>query len=230
MIMLSVALIILLLNLARIPLSVFAFLGGTLAIGVGFGAQNIIKNFISGLIVLFERKVRVGDIVELGGVTGHVTAVDLRATTVRSFNGVEALIPNANFVENQVVNWTYSNPQIRHELRLGVAYGTDVRQVEALILAAAAEHPKVHDDPAPEVFFEDFRDSALAVVLVYWVELNDSLAPRRIESDLRYGIYDRLGKAGISIPFPQRDVHVSFTRPVSADSTQALLMGAVNAQ
>jgi small-conductance mechanosensitive channel len=102
--MLSVALIILLLNLARIPLSVFAFLGGTLAIGVGFGAQNIIKNFISGLIVLFERKVRVGDIVELGGVTGHVTAVDLRATTVRSFNGVEALIPNANFVENQVVN------------------------------------------------------------------------------------------------------------------------------
>jgi len=118
MIILCLGLVLFVLNLARIPLSVFTFLGGALAIGVGFAAQTIIKNFISGLIVLFERHVRIGDIVELGGVVGHVTAVDLRATTVRGFNGVEALIPNANFIENQVVNWTYSNPQIRHELKV----------------------------------------------------------------------------------------------------------------
>lgn len=216
MIALSLALIVLLLNLARIPLSVFAFLGGALAIGVGFGAQTIIKNFISGLIVLFERKVRVGDVVELGGVAGYVTAVDLRATTVRAFNGVEALIPNANFVENQVLNWTYSNRHIRRELFIGIAYGSNVRQAEALFLAAAAEHSGVLRDPVPEVFFDDFGDSALKATLVYWVEFDGPLAPRRVDSDLRQDIYQRLTVAGIAIPFPQRDIRVNFVQPGTA--------------
>lgn len=210
MIGLSLALIVLLLNLARIPLSVFAVLGGTLAIGVGFGAQNIIKNFISGLIMLFERKIRVGDVVELGGVIGYVTAVDLRATTVHAFNGVEALIPNANFIESQVVNWTYSSRQIRRELIVDIAYGTDVRLAESLFLAAAAEHACVLKDPAPEVFFDGFGDSALKVALVYWVEFDGAKGPRRVDSDLRHDIYARLAAAGIAIPFPQRDVHVNF--------------------
>lgn len=215
MIALSLALIVLLLNLARIPLSVFAFLGGALAIGFGFGAQNIIKNFISGLIVLFERKVRVGDVVELGGVTGYVTAVDLRATTVRSFNGVEALIPNANFVENQVINWTYSNRRIRRELPVDIAYGTDVGQAEALFLGATAEHPYVLKDPAPEVYFDGFGDSALNVVLVYWVEFDGGKGPRRVDSDLRHDIYGRLAAAGITMPFPQREVHLNITQPLA---------------
>jgi small-conductance mechanosensitive channel len=214
MIGLSLALVVLLLNLARIPLSVFAFLGGALAIGVGFGAQTIIKNFISGLIVLFERKVRVGDVVELGGVAGHVTAVDLRATTVLGFNGVEALIPNANFIENQVVNWTYSNRRVRRELTVDIAYGSDVRQAEALFLAAAAEHAWVLRDPAPEVFFDGFGDSALKVVLVYWVEFDGAKGPRRVDSDLRHDLYGRLAAAGISIPFPQREVRVSLAQPL----------------
>jgi len=218
MIGLSLALVVLLLNLARIPLSVFAFLGGTLAIGVGFGAQTVIKNFISGLIVLFERKVRVGDVVELGGIAGYVTTVDLRATTVHGFNGVEALIPNANFIENQVINWTYSNRQVRRELPVDVAYGTDVRQAEALFLAAAAEHPHVLRDPAPEVFFDGFGDHALKVVLVYWVEFENPMSPRRVDSDLRHDIYGRLAASGISIPFPQRVVHVNFAQPVSVST------------
>ena len=211
MIGLSLALIVLLLNLARIPLSVFAFLGGTLAIGVGFGAQTIIRNFISGLIVLIERKIRVGDVVELGGVAGYVTAVDLRATTVRAFNGVEALIPNANFIENQVVNWTYSNRQIRRELPVDIAYGADVHLAESLFLAAAAEHASVLKDPAPEVFFDGFGDSALKLALVYWVEFDGAKGPRRVDSDLRHDIHARLTAAGIAIPFPQQDVHVNFT-------------------
>lgn len=215
MIGLSLALIVLLLNLARIPLSVFAVLGGTLAIGIGFGAQNIIKNFISGLIMLFERKIRVGDVVELGGVAGYVTAVDLRATTVHAFNGVEALIPNANFIENQVVNWTYSSRQVRRELPVDVAYGTDVRLAEALFLAAAAEHPHVLRDPAPEVFFDGFGDHALKVVLVYWVEFENPMSPRRVDSDLRHDINGRLAASGIAIPFPQRVVHVNLASPVS---------------
>jgi len=219
MIGLSVALIVLLLNLARIPLSVFAVLGGTLAIGIGFGAQNIIKNFISGLIVLFERKVRVGDVVELGGVAGYVTAVDLRATTVHAFNGVEALIPNANFIENQVINWTYSSRQIRRELTVDIAYGTDVRRAESLFLAAAAEHDCVLEDPAPEVFFDGFGDCALKVVLVYWLEFERPKGPRRVDSDLRHDIYGRLAAAGISIPFPQREVHVNLAQPLPVCTT-----------
>jgi small-conductance mechanosensitive channel len=226
MIVLCVALVVLVLNLARIPLSVFAFLGGALAIGVGFGAQTIIKNLISGLIVLLERKVRVGDVVELGGVKGQVTAVDLRATTVRGDNGEEALIPNANFVENQVVNWTYSNQRVRRELRLGIAYGSDVGLAETVFLAAAARNGQVLREPAPEVFFEDFGDSALTVALVYWVELDGPVAPRRVASDLRGDIAARFAKAGIAIPFPQQEVRLNFAGPVPVRTTNEFLRSA----
>lgn len=217
MIILAVMLIIFVLNLARIPLTVFAFLGGALAIGIGFGTQTIIKNFISGIIILFERKIRVGDIIELDGMAGQVTAVDLRATTVRGFNGVEALVPNSNFLENQVVNWTYSNQQIRREVRVGVAYGTDTRKAEALLLAEAARHVDVLKVPAPEVFFEDFADSSLLLILVYWVELGPGRMARRFDSDLRHAIYQVFNAAGIVIAFPQSDVHIDMQHPLRVE-------------
>jgi small-conductance mechanosensitive channel len=208
MIAVSVVLIVLVLNLARIPLTVFAFMGGALAIGVGFGTQTIIKNVISGIIILFERKIRVGDIIAIGGTTGHVTAVDLRASTVRSFDGVEALVPNSSFLENQVVNWTYSNSQIRRELRIGIAYGSPVHEAAEIIAGCAEDHGHVLKDPPPAVFFEDFGDNALIMALVFWVELNASLPGRRIDSDLRFAIEKRLRTAGIDIPFPQRDIRL----------------------
>ena len=208
MIAVSVVLIVLVLNLARIPLTVFAFMGGALAIGVGFGTQTIIKNVISGIIILFERKIRVGDIIAIGGTTGHVTAVDLRASTVRSFDGVEALVPNSSFLENQVVNWTYSNSQIRRELRIGIAYGSPVHEAAEIIAGCAEDHGHVLKDPPPAVFFEDFGDNALVMALVFWVELNASLPGRRIDSDLRFAIEKRLRTAGIDIPFPQRDIRL----------------------
>lgn len=214
MIALGVVLIVFVLNLARIPLTAFAFLGGALAIGIGFGTQTIIKNVISGIIILFERKIRVGDIIALGGMTGHVVAVDLRASTVRGFDGVEALVPNSNFLENQVINWTYTNPRIRREVRVGIAYGSPVRQAAEIIDGCAADHGQVLKDPAPEVFFEDFADSALLMVLVFWVELGENLVARRVDSDLRYAIEKRLAAAGISIPFPQRDVHLEVSQPL----------------
>ncbi len=216
MIALGVLLVVFILNLARIPLTVFAFLGGALAIGVGFGTQTIIKNVISGIIVLFERKVRVGDIIQLGGMTGHVVAVDLRASTVRGFDGVEALIPNSSFLENQVVNWTYSNPRIRREIRIGIAYGSPIHRAAEIIAGCAADHGEVLRDPPPEVFFEDFSDSALLLVLVFWVELGAQRPPgRRVDSDLRYAIEKRLGAAGVAIPFPQRDLHLDTSRPLA---------------
>ncbi|MCM8612736.1 mechanosensitive ion channel domain-containing protein [Accumulibacter sp.] len=220
MIALGVLLVVFILNVARIPLTVFAFLGGALAIGVGFGTQTIIKNVISGIIVLFERKIRVGDIIQLGGTTGHVVAVDLRASTVRGFDGVEALIPNSSFLENQVVNWTYSNPRIRREIRIGIAYGSPIHRAAEIIAGCAADHGEVLRDPPPEVFFEDFADSALLLVLVFWVELGPQRPPgRRVDSDLRYAIEKRLGTAGIAIPFPQRDLHLDTSRPIAVRIT-----------
>jgi len=209
MIAVSVVLIILILNLARIPLTAFAFMGGALAIGVGFGTQTIIKNVISGIIILFERKIRVGDIIAIGGTTGHVTAVDLRASTVRSFDGVEALVPNSTFLENQVVNWTYSNSRIRREIRIGIAYGSPVRQAADVIVGCALEHGQVLKEPPPEVYLEDFADNAILMVLIFWVELSPTLSGRRVDSDLRFMMEKRLAAAGIAIPFPQRDVHLS---------------------
>lgn len=209
MISLGLVLLVFILNLARIPLTAFAFMGGALAIGIGFGTQTIIKNVISGIIILFERKIRVGDIVAIGGTTGHVTAVDLRASTVRSFDGVEALVPNSIFLENQVVNWTYSNSQIRREIRIGIAYGSPVHEAADIIAGCAEDHGQVLKDPPPAVFFEDFGDNALVMALVFWVELNASVPGRRIDSDLRFAIEKRLRTAGIDIPFPQRDIRLN---------------------
>jgi len=221
MIALGVLLVIFILNLARIPLTAFAFLGGALAIGVGFGTQTIIKNVISGIIVLFERKIRVGDIIQLGGTTGHVVAVDLRASTVRGFDGVEALVPNSSFLENQVVNWTYSNPRIRREIRVGIAYGSPTQRAAEIILGCAADHGEVLKDPPPDVFFEDFADSALLLVLVFWVELGPlRLSGRRVDSDLRFAIEKGLAAAGIAIPFPQRDLHLDTSRPLAVSIAQ----------
>jgi small-conductance mechanosensitive channel len=214
MIGVSVVLVILILNLARIPLTAFAFMGGALAIGIGFGTQTIIKNVISGIIILFERKIRVGDIVAIGGTTGHVTAVDLRASTVRSFDGVEALVPNSTFLENQVVNWTYSNSRIRREIRVGIAYGSPVRQAADVIAGCAAEHGQVLKDPPPEVYLEDFSDNAILMVLIFWVELSPTLSGRRVDSDLRFMMEKRLAAADIAIPFPQRDVHLDAGKPI----------------
>jgi small-conductance mechanosensitive channel len=209
LIALAVVLIILILNLARIPLTAFAFMGGALAIGIGFGTQTIIKNVISGIIILFERKIRVGDIISLGGTTGHVTQVDLRASTVRGFDGIEALIPNSTLLENQVTTWTYSNQNIRREIRIGVAYGAPVHDAAEIILSCAKDHGQVRKDPPPEVFFEDFGDNALLMVLVFWVELGPNLVSRRVDSDLRYAMEKRLAAAGIGIPFPQRTIHLN---------------------
>ena len=137
------------LNLARIPLTVFAFMGGALAIGVGFGTQTLLRNLISGIIVLFERKVRVGDIVDVDGVQGVVTAVDIRSTTVRQFDGIETMVPNSLLLEQKVTNWTGESPTMRRVVKVGVAYGSPTRQVADIMKAAADEHGLVLKEPAP---------------------------------------------------------------------------------
>ena len=204
------------LNLARIPLTVFAFMGGALAIGVGFGTQTLLRNFISGIIVLFERKVRVGDIVDVDGVQGIVTAVDVRSTTVRQFDGIETMVPNSLLLENKVTNWTGESPTMRRVVKVGVAYGSPTRQVADILQQAAAEHGLVLKDPTPMVIFEDFGDNALIFALYFWVDLAKS-SGMQIQSDLRFMLEKRLAEAGISIAFPQRDVHVDSSRPLQVE-------------
>ena len=204
------------LNLARIPLTVFAFMGGALAIGVGFGTQTLLRNFISGIIVLFERKVRVGDIVDVDGVQGVVTAVDVRSTTVRQFDGIETMVPNSLLLENKVTNWTGESPTMRRVVKVGVAYGSPTRQVADILSQAAGEHGLVLKDPSPFVIFEDFGDNALVFALYFWVDLAKSNG-MQVQSDLRFMLEKRFAEAGISIAFPQRDVHVDSSRPLQIE-------------
>ncbi|MBP6777979.1 MAG: mechanosensitive ion channel [Piscinibacter sp.] len=214
--LLGLAVLIVVLKLARIPLTAFAFLGGALAIGVGFGTQNIIKNLISGLIILFERKVRVGDIVSIGSVSGTVTAVDLRATTVREFNGIEVIVPNSHLLENLVSNWTFPSPMMRREVTVNVAYGADLRQARRVLLECAAANPDVLASPAPDVLLADFGSDGVEMRLQFWITLGQGVAGPVIESDLRFALESGLRQAGISIPFPQRDVHLRVDSPLPA--------------
>ena len=202
------------LNLARIPLTVFAFLGGALAIGVGFGTQTIIRNFISGLIVLMERQVQVGDIIDVDGVTGTVTEVNLRSSTLLGFDGVEAIIPNSNLLENKVTNWTHTDNRVRRVVKVGVAYGSPVRRVAELLLDCMQRHGQVLKDPEPRVLFEDFGDSALVFAMYFWLEMRPGVNSTVIMSDLRFMVHKALDEAGIAMPFPQRDVHFDAARPL----------------
>ncbi len=205
------------LNLARIPLTVFAFLGGALAIGVGFGTQTIIRNFVSGLIVLMERQVQVGDIVDVDGVTGTVTEVNLRSSTVLGFDGVEAIIPNANLLENKVTNWTHSDNRVRRVVKVGVAYGSPLRTVAELLLECMQRHGQVLEQPEPRVLFEDFGDNALQFAMYFWIEMRPGVNSSVVMSDLRFMVHKALEEAGIALPFPQRDVHLDAARPLRVE-------------
>ena len=208
---LGLAVLVGVLKLTRIPLTAFAFLGGALAIGVGFGTQNIIKNLISGVIILFERKLRVGDIVTIGSLSGMVSAVDLRATTVRGFDGIDFIVPNSNLLENQVSNWTYLNSTMRRSVNVALAYDTDLKQATRILLECVTSVAGILSDPAPEVLLTNFGSDGVECRLQFWIRLKTELSGPVIESNLRFAISDRFRAANISIPFPQREVrlHVS---------------------
>jgi len=217
MLLASLVLLLLTLNAARIPLTVFAFLGGALAIGVGFGTQTIIRNSISGMIVLAERRVRIGDTIEVDGVTGTVASVDVRATTVRGFDGVETIIPNSALLENKVTNWTFTDQKVRRAVKVGVAYGSNLRDVAELLEETVKRHGNVLDDPPPQVYLDDFGDNAVSFLVHFWVDLAQVANTMRVMSDLRFMIGKRLDEAGIVIAFPQRDVHLDAPRPIRVE-------------
>jgi len=192
----------------KIPLTAFAFMGGALAIGVGFGAQALINNFISGIILLFEGPIKVGDRIEVEGTKGRVVSIGLRCSQVRRYDGVDILVPNSDFLQKSVVNWTLTDQLIRLQVKLGVAYGSPTREVSHIIENALKEHGKILDSPEPIILFEDFGDSALIFSVYFWVEVQETFDYRIIASDLRHMLDRRLDEANINIAFPQLDVHL----------------------
>jgi len=198
----------------KIPLTVFAFLGGALAIGVGFGAQNIINNFISGIILLLEQPIKVGDVVEIEGTRGRVISIGGRCSQVKRFDGVDILVPNSEFLQKSVVNLTHSDELLRLNVNVGVAYGSPTRDVAKIMSVALEEHGKILNHPEPVILFEDFGDSALAFSVYFWVEQNPKTDYRIIASDFRHMLDRRFREAGITIAFPQMDVHLDSSEPL----------------
>lgn len=210
-VLMAALLVFTLLAWLNVPLTAFAFVSGALAIGVGFGAQNILNNFISGWILIWERPIRVGDFLELDDVRGTVETINTRSTRIRRVDGVHLLVPNSHLLENTVVNWTLVDRQVRTFVRVGVTYGAPVRQVAELMQQAAEETEGVLATPLPNVIFEDFGDNALVFDLYFWVDAFGERDLRMVRSEIRFEIDRLFREAGIVIAFPQRDVHMDGT-------------------
>lgn len=203
-----VVLLISTLELLNVPLTAFAFISGAIAIGVGFGAQNIINNFISGWILMWERPIRIGDFLEIGDTQGTVESINTRSTRFKRVDGVHMLIPNSYLLENIVTNWTLIDRFSRTTVRVGVAYGSPVREVEKLMYQAANEHKEVLIDSAPKVLFADFGDNSLVFDLNVWVLATAESSLKSVRSDLRFRIEELFRENDLVIAFPQRDVHI----------------------
>ncbi|MEM9658818.1 MAG: mechanosensitive ion channel domain-containing protein, partial [Planctomycetota bacterium] len=202
------------LDVVNVPLTMFAFLGGAAAIGVGFGSQNLLNNFISGVILLVERPIRVGDLVNVEGTDANIEKIGARSTRVRTGENLEMLIPNSKFLENKDTNWTLSDTRIRTSVSVGVAYGSPVRQVVDMLGKAVTGHPKVMDEPAPIVLFRDFGDSSLLFETHFWIHMNRIMDGAIVESEVRVRIDELFRDAGVTISFPQRDVHLDVQSPI----------------
>ncbi|MBM5571257.1 MULTISPECIES: mechanosensitive ion channel domain-containing protein [Deefgea] len=215
--LLSVAFIILLINsllIVQIPLAAFAFLGGAIAIGLGFGMQTLLKNLISGLMMLLERPFRPGDTIEVAGIRGTIVDMSVRAAVVRDVNGIDTLVPNSTFLEQNVTNWSYTTSIIRQGFQVGVAYGSDLRLVAKLLEEEVKRHGQIVADKNPEILLENFAADALTFGVYYWIDIGAGIIGRQVASDLRFMIEASFRKHGICIAFPQRDVHLDLTSPV----------------
>ncbi|MBB1344759.1 mechanosensitive ion channel family protein [Pseudoalteromonas sp. SG45-2] len=196
------------LEVLSIPLTAFAFVSGAIAIGVGFGAQNIINNFISGWILMWERPIRIGDFLEVGNAKGVVETINTRSTRIRRNDGVHMLIPNSQLLENTVTNWTLIDGNARSSVSVGVAYGSDVILVKKLIQQVLDEHDAILVNPKSSVLFDDFADSSLVFNAIFWVCAESETMLRKVRSDIRFSIYAVFEEHDVVIAFPQRDIHI----------------------
>jgi len=195
-----------------VDLSGLAVIFGLLSVGIGFGLQNITSNFVAGLILLFERPIKVGDRVTVGDTEGDVESISMRSTTIRSLNNISIIVPNSEFVSNNVVNWSYGDPKIRIDIEVGVSYSSDLDAVMRVLHEVASEHPEIIDNPKPDVLLNEFGDSSWNMKLRAWVA-----HPKRVyatRSEINCAIVRKFRENSIEIPFPQRDLHVRTPLPV----------------
>ncbi|MGQ0735403.1 MAG: mechanosensitive ion channel family protein [Acidobacteriota bacterium] len=209
------------LNVVQFPLTVFTIAGGAVAIGVGFGSQNVMNNFISGLILLFERPIRVGDLVSVGGTYGIVEFIGARSTRIRAPENTQMIVPNSYLVENSLINFTLSDDVQRTSIDVGVAYGSPVREVERLLRQAVSDHDKILKDREPKVLFASFGDNALLFEALFWLRARSMLERRTVQSEIRFRVDELFREAGITIAFPQRDVHLDTLRPLAVHLVDA---------
>jgi small-conductance mechanosensitive channel len=190
-----------------VNLSSLLVLGGAVGIGVGFGLQTIASNFVSGLILLVERPIKLGDRVEVGGTNGDVVRMAARSTWIRTNENVVIIVPNSEFVAHRITNWTANDRQVRFSIPVGVSYDSSPEQVRDILLKVALAHPDVLAKPAPDVCFMEFGDSSLNFELRVWT-IRQVQTPQVLISDLLFAIFRAFREFGIEIPFPQRDLHV----------------------
>ncbi|MBW2003448.1 MAG: mechanosensitive ion channel [Deltaproteobacteria bacterium] len=193
-------------NILGINLSSLAFMAGALGIGIGFGLQNVVSNFVSGIILLFDPSIQVGDMVQIGDDWGTVNRINIRTTIIQTFDNASLIIPNSEMISNKVTNWSFKDPKVRRQVDVGVAYGSDVQKVHAILLKIVNDMPEIMNDPAPRVDFRDFADSALIFRIRFWISSPDFwlTAP----TELRFRIDEEFKKNGIEIAFPQQDIHI----------------------
>jgi small-conductance mechanosensitive channel len=193
-------------NILGINLSSLAFMAGALGIGIGFGLQNVVNNFVSGIILLFDPSIQVGDMVQIGDDWGTVNRINIRTTIIQTFDNASLIIPNSQMISNKVTNWSFKDPKVRRQVDVGVAYGSDVQLVHKILLQIVNDMPEIMNDPAPRVDFTDFADSALIFRIRFWITSPEFwlAAP----TELRFKIDEEFKKNGIEIAFPQQDIHI----------------------
>jgi len=192
---------------AGIDMSSLSLLAGALGVGIGFGLQNITDNFISGIIILFEKPIKVGDRIVVGDTEGDVINISVRATTILTNENVSIIVPNSEFISSRVINWSHNNRNIRFDIPVGVSYAEDPEKVKRVLLDVAKENENVLKHPEPRVFFDEFADSSLNFTLAVWTSKYTD-KPRILKTELYFEIFKQFKDEGIEIPFPQRDIYI----------------------
>jgi small-conductance mechanosensitive channel len=193
---------------AGLNLSALAVFAGAVGVGIGFGLQNITRNFISGLVVLAERPIKIGDRVEVGNVTGQVKSIRARSTTILTNDNITIIVPNSDFIEKPVINWSHGDARVRFRIRVAISIDSDVTKACEILTEIARAHPAALREPQPWVVFDKFGDSMFELELVVW-SIEMSYRPRAFRSDLNFEIERRFREAGIDLPRPRRDIRIN---------------------
>jgi len=217
-VILYAAALIMALSSIGIDLSAFAFLGGAIGVGLGFGLQTIVSNFISGIIIILDKSIKPGDVIEIGDVFGTVISLNTRFVSVVTLAGKEYLIPNESFITNEVINWSYSDDLVRLDTTVGVGYDSDLKQVQDLILQAMNDHERIIRDPKPVCLLKEFGDNTVDFELRFWIS-DPSMGVANIKSEVLMDVWDLLAENDVNIAFPQRDLHFE---SFSAEAVESL--------